>query len=298
MRTLFEIFTHELRAALRTRRFIVTAVVFVVLAALGAFTTFIGIRATQEVVISELVATGMNEAAAIEVVASQGANAAESVFENVGPGWSQFAAPLRLSLVVPVFLLMALWFMPWAILAASADLFASDLRARTLTFWSMRVPRSTLVVARIAAQSVVIVSSTLLMGVVTTVIGALALHGFALHRALAGFGYATLMILPYAVTIIAITAWASAGTRSTVGAFARAFGAVVLLALCGAPQHVFDEDSPFYVLRHARVLNPGWWADGLWAADLGVLAPTLLAYAAFVVAFTLLAIWRLGRQDL
>lgn len=196
MSAIVEIAVHELRAALRTRRLIVTALLFVVVGTLAATGYFIALRQAQQIAVDTLVANGVPELAAWEGLRSQTDEIAIAVFERVGPGWDNYAAPLKLAYVVPVFLLIALGGVPLMVTGASFDLFASDLRSRTLCYWSMRVPRRTLVLARILSQITVIAGAILLVGLITTVLGAFLVHEFSVSRALAGFGYATLLVLP------------------------------------------------------------------------------------------------------
>ncbi len=297
---LSEIIRHEILAALRTRRLVVTVGLFVLFAALGALATFTAIREAQRVAIEALAAQGIPAEMATVALNEQSDEIARSVLENVGPGWENYAAPLRLSMVVPVYFVVALGLLPLLVLSASFDLFSSDLRARTLCYWSMRVPRRTLVVGRVIAQCAIIGIALLAVGAVTTIMGALMVRGFAPLHAAAGFGYATALLLVPAATWISVVAFASASTRSPMAAAAFALLLYVAIWSLGIPQHFVDEadGTLLAALAGLGMLTPGYWADGLWSAQLQKLVPSIVALGAIGAAGTAAAAWRLGRHDL
>lgn len=295
---LLEIVSHELSAALRTRRMIVTAVLFVGIGSLAALFYFVALREAQQVAIAALAEQGVPPEMVAELLRNQSDEIAMAVLDRLGPGWDAFAPPLKLAYVVPVFFAIALGGLPWMVAGASFDLFASDLRARTLCYWSMRVPRRTLVLGRVIAQLVVIGAAILCVGLVTTVLGATLMADFSAVRALAGFGYATCLLLPPAAAYVAIVAFASSLTRSPLAAGALSVGLLLGLSMLRIPQHIIEEGSPGAVLHHLRLLSPGWWTDGLWAASPVALLGSIAAYSAFAIVFTALAAATLRRHDL
>lgn len=277
---------------------IVTALLFVGIGSLAALFYFVALREAQQVAIATLADQGVPPEMVAQLLREQSDEIAMAVLDRLGPGWDAFAAPLKLAYVVPVFFAIALAGLPWMVAGASFDLFSSDLRARTLCYWSMRVPRRTLVLGRVLAQLLVIGAAILCVGLVTTVMGATLIEDFSALRALAGFGYATCLLLPPAAAYVAIVAFASSLTRSPLAAAALAVGLLMGLAMLRIPQHVIEDGSPGAILHHLRLLSPGWWTDGLWAAAPMDLLGSLAAYVAFAVGFTALAAASLRRHDL
>ncbi len=298
---LVELIRHELEIALRTRRVLVVALLYLGAALLGGMLVVWGLSKAEALIVEQAQAQGSISADEVRaLIAENGEQALRDALDSFDVEVDDLAQPLTNSVVAPVFFWCSLAFLPFLIVLTTFDTFASDLQARSLCFITLRTARWQTVVARLASQ-------TLIFSIVTA-LAAAALFGFAVWRldslaapqAMTSWAYGVALLVPYGAAYVAVTTFCSASTPKPMGALIRAVGLLIALRLCSLPDSLIDDDAAphWLALRFLRYVSPAWYHDGMWQAVGLDLALSIAAYVTFTATFGTLAVVVIGRRDL
>lgn len=274
----------DLDVGLRTRRFLLLAVLFVGFATLAAGAGVLVLdRIEAEIVRAAGIPT--NEDGEVDPELRQ------AIFDEIGEGFEEQtlsrAPALRTSVVSIVGFWMTRAALPLLLLLAFSDIVSGDLRRRTLCYDTTRVSRPAWLAARVAAQAAL---SWLLIAVTLLLLyagGSLMLLSWETDDAVAAALSTAARLLPFHLFCVCTIAWASSTTRSATGALLRGaatFGALFLgLFILDA---IVDRMELPTALTHVEWLNPGHHAAKLWMAD-GALAGAIALLAFSAMAFAL-----------
>ncbi|MBW2275389.1 MAG: ABC transporter permease [Deltaproteobacteria bacterium] len=299
LRTLIEIARHELVVALRTRRALMGAALYLGAASIGGLAYARIVRRIEQTAIDVIQSqSGMDSAQAAEAVRLN----AESGYQDVlawfaGVPIDELAPSLVGSPVLPMFLWCSLSFLPFLILLTSFDQLASDLQARSLCYSTLRARRSEILLGKALAHTAIFVVLTAASSVVLLLIAGSAFASGSFSEAVPGMLRIWLLLIPFGITYLGITSFSSVIARQPFSALLLAIGIAALLRMLswlgGLP-----EGHPLALLRPLEWMSPAMHQSGFWRAGIAAPAGSALAYAVIGGAFLLAAAAQLERRDL
>lgn len=289
-----ELVRHDLRAALRSRRLVVLALLFFLVGLSASLIITESVRTLQQQIIETLVAQGVPEAIIQERLINATEERTLAFVADLDDNFERYAEPLRTSITLVVFFWLALALCPWLVALSSFDLFASDLRQRTFAYSTLRVSRTQLTLSRLLSQLLVIsavFALTALAFLATTVI---RLPTYAQNLSVLGFVWCLVALAVYAAPWVTLAGAVSASTRSPAASLTGTL--LILLALPLLRLAPFAAESlgapPIAWLLH---LHPPTWKAGLWygiATEGLVSVGVLLAFTAALAALALASLRR------
>jgi ABC-type transport system involved in multi-copper enzyme maturation permease subunit len=285
-----EVARHELATAVRTARAIWVAAIYLGSAVLGGIAlVFVVWRIEQEVV-----AQGANP----ETLSVIGEPAVQKLLAwFTGVPAAELAEVFQSSVIVPAFFWGSLFFLPLLILLTSFDQVASDLQLRSICYSALRVSRPAILLGKLLAQTVVFVGLTVVASLVWFGLSVALLDSFSWGDAVGGFVRVTLLLVPFGLTYLSISAFFSTLVRQPIAALFGALGIVVILWVFGWFGAI-PSDHPTAWLRTLQHLSPSNYEAGLWMAGWAGPLTSVAAYSGFALMFLAAATWVLGRRDL
>jgi hypothetical protein len=290
-----ELLRHDLEVGLRTRRFLMLAVLFMGAAALVGGAGILVLNAIEAQVIEAMgLPTGPDGQLLPEVREQIVAEVGDRVSDQLGD-----RAPALTSSVVA---LVGFWCMraalPFFVLLAFSDIISGDLRRRSLCYDTLRTSRTAWLTARFASQTLLALGLVALTFGALFVAGSLALQSWPLTDALAAWASASVRLVPYLVLCMTLVTLVSCTTSSATVSLVRTFGFGLLwfvgLFIVDAVAEAKVEGAAATVMHHLDVLNPAVHASRLWMRDaveaggastaLLLMSGVLLATAAVVLS--------------
>jgi ABC-type transport system involved in multi-copper enzyme maturation permease subunit len=298
LRDILFIARHELAVAVRTKRALAVAALYLGGAVIGGFAYVRALKFVEESALKMLLDKGANPLAAagtVSIVTDKAYTQMLSFFTGVAS--DRISSSLRDSLTLPAVLWGSLAFLPLVLILTSYDQIASDVASRSLCYTVLRVPRRAVVLGKLAAHAVVSCVLVLAAGGVMIGLGQALLSSADWGDTLLGLGRVWLLLIPYALCYLGLSALGSSLARQPGTALFDCFGLMVLLRLAGALDSI-PESHALAFLRHLHWLSPAGYQSGMWEA--GLLAPlsSAAAYLLFAMAFVWLAVKRLEARDL
>jgi ABC-type transport system involved in multi-copper enzyme maturation permease subunit len=297
MKSILEIARHELNAAIRTKRAIWIGVLYLGSAILGGLAFVMSVRFIEKEVLAKI-ASQSGTGAATDRLALLSAPAYQKLaafFAGVEP--EQVALSFRNAVVVPFFFWGSLIFLPFLILFTSFDQVAADLQSRAILYSTIRARRTAILLGKALAQATLFVIVTVVGAAGLTLLATALLESFALAEALPAIGRMVALLIPFGLTYLAISSFASVLTKQPFPALLLAFSIMVFLRVLSWVT-IIPEDHPLAVLRLVQWLSPSTYQRGLWLDDIWGPLSSVGAYAAFTVAFMSFAALILRRRDL
>jgi ABC-type transport system involved in multi-copper enzyme maturation permease subunit len=299
IRTILEIARHEIWAALRTRRFLWIAGVYLGCVLLGGVLLFSLASIVERWLVGSLVEQGADPSKAADMLAL----ASEPAYQKIAAWFAdtdrniQVASSLSSSIVLLLFFWLLLKFLPFLILLTSFDQVSGDLQSRSICFSTLRARRRDILYGKMLAQTAVFMAVTGIGFVVLGVTGAVALEEVTASDVFLGMARMWLALLPFGVCYLAMSAAASSFFREPFVALIAAFALILFLwgiQLFGG----FGASESLAWLRHVELLSPASYEDGLWLSGLTAPAAAAAAHIGFALVFVAAATWRLGGRDL
>ncbi|MBI5508065.1 MAG: ABC transporter permease subunit [Deltaproteobacteria bacterium] len=287
---------HELAVAVRTRRALFVSALYLGAAILGGLAFVVLVRFFEHEVVARLSAQGMGGPAAnLDVLGAEAYQKLAAFFAGVEP--EAVAASFKNAVVVPFFFWGSLVFLPFLIVLSSFDQVAGDLQSRAILYPTLRARRLAILLGKVAAQLVLLVAVSIAGAVALVAIAALMLRGFSVVQALPAVARMVVLLVPFGLSYLAITAFASVSTKQPFAALFGAFAIMVALRVLGF-MSVIPEDHPAAWLRPLTWLSPSTYQSGLWLDDLSGPLSSVAAYLGFAAVFLTLAALVLERRDL
>jgi ABC-type transport system involved in multi-copper enzyme maturation permease subunit len=299
LRTLIEIARHELVVALRTRRALMGAALYLGAASIGGLVYARIVRRIEQAAIGVIQSqSGMDSSQAAETLRLN----AESTYHDLlawfaGIPIEELAPSLVGSPVLPMFLWCSLSFLPFLILLTSFDQLASDLQARSLCYSTLRARRAEIVLGKALAHAVIFIVLTAASSVVLLLIAGSAFASGSFSEAVPGMLRLWLLLIPFGLTYLGLTSFCSVTARQPFSALLLAIGIAALLRMFSWLGSL-PEGHRLALLRPLEWLSPAIHQGGFWRAGLAAPAGSALAYLVIGAAFLVLAAWQLERRDL
>lgn len=219
LRDAWLIASFDLRESLRTRRALVLAVLYLLIASVSSYTYVKAVSFAAET------RQGMGGSAEAAAALDMAQNAAyQGVLFLLARGDAGIASHLA---TYPVMVLNFVWFsltfLPWLIAMTSYDLIAGELHHRTVRFVALRTSRGAFVVGKVLSQVLLIAVIAGLSMLPVIVVGAAFLRPFD--------AVATVVALAQSWPILALFAFAVLGPVALASQLARGPGAARALAI-------------------------------------------------------------------
>ena len=296
--SILEVARHELVTALRTARAVWVAAIYLGSAILGGTALVLAIWRIESEVVERLVGQGVDPDEAADTLSVMG----EPAFQKLSSWFTgvpaeELATVFQSSLILPAFFWGSLAFLPFLILLTSFDQVASDLQLRSICYSALRVSRISILLGKALAQTAIFVGLTAVASLVWVGLAAALLQSFSFADAVLGLSHVTLLLIPYGLCYLAISAFCSTLVRQPVAALFGAFGIAAILRVAGWFAAV-PEDHPASWLRLLEYLSPASYHEGLWMAGFAGPLGSTAAYVGYTLVFMSAAAWMLGRRDL
>jgi ABC-type transport system involved in multi-copper enzyme maturation permease subunit len=296
---LVQVITEELWLALRTRRLIVLLVMYVVLALLISGATVFSLRKAEGIALQEIAARGIPPDMARDLLASTMERGVDEVARLLAKEPEDFHSLFRTSLPLAAFFLLATSVIPLGTLVVSFDLFASDLRARSFCFATLRYRRRDILLGRVIAHTATLAVANSIAAAIIVVMSGALLTNFQLGSALQGAAWCSFLLLFMCAAFVGISTFASVSTRRPGVALAIGFGILLIMAFVRIPGSVAGLMGPEWQwMTDITRLVPRGWYGGLWSSHLGETVAALFVYCVYAVGFVLLALRRFSKEDL
>lgn len=296
---LVQVIREEFWLALRTRRLIVLLVMYVVLALLISGATVFSLREAERIAMQEIAARGIPPDMARDLLTSTMERGIDEVARLLSKEPEDFHPLFRTSLPLAAFFFLATTVIPFGTLVASFDLFASDLRARSFCFATLRYRRRDIVLGRVIAHTATLAVANSIAAAIIVVMSGALLTNFQLGSALQGAAWCSFLLLFMCAAFVAISAFASVNTRRPGVALAMGFGIFLAMAFVRIPGSLVGLMGPEWQwMAHVPRLVPWGWYGGLWSSHPGETALSLAVYSAYAAGFVLLALNRFSKEDL
>lgn len=295
--TIVEIARHELMIALRSRRAVAVAILYLASALVGSLVYAAAVAFIEKQAIGLLTAQGadpLSAAGALSLAGQQAYQQLVAFFAGVGP--DELSTALASSPILPPVLWGSLTFLPFLIVISSYDQLASDIGSRSICYSVVRVPRHAVLLGKLCAQTVLFVAVTVVASLVLFAVASAYLQSLDIAQTALGLGHVWLLLLPYGLCYLGLSAFCSASVRQPSMALFTALGLMVALRLAGWFEAI-PIDDPHAPLRYLHWLSPASYLSGLWRAGTGPLV-SACAYLAFTAAFVGLAARALAGRDL
>jgi len=296
--SILEIARHELMTALRTARALWVGAIYLGSAVLGGTALILAIWRIETEVAERLVAQGADPADAADTLSVM----SEPAFQKLSAWFTgvpadQLAEVFKNSLIVPAFFWGSLAFLPFLILLTSFDQVASDLQLRSICYSALRASRPAILLGKGLAQTTIFVGLTAIASLVWVGLAAVMLESFSFTDAVAGLLHVTLLLIPYGLCYLAISAFCSTLVRQPIAALFGAFGIATILRVVGWFSAV-PESHPASWLRSLEYLSPASYHEGLWMAGFAGPLGSTAAYLGYTLVFMAAATWILRRRDI
>jgi ABC-type transport system involved in multi-copper enzyme maturation permease subunit len=289
---------HELVIAIATRRAVAAAGLYLVTALLAGIGYVKSLQGMQRQAAQMLAERGANPTQAAEAVSRATHEAYEKlVVFFAGTSDLPVAASLTDSLILPAFLWGSLAFLPFLVVLTSFDVIAGDLQARSLCYSVLRAPRIAILLGKLLAQAALFVGLSVVASLALLGVAASLLDNFEIFSALPGLVRVWLVLLPYGICYLSLSAFCSAALRQPTLALIAAFGVMVALRILGLFAHI-PEGHALAPLRYLRWLSPAQYQSGLWEAGLAGPLFSVVAYLTFAALFLVFATRVLDGRDL
>ena len=296
---LVQVIAEEFWLALRTRRLIVLLVMYVLLALLVSGVTVFSLREAERLALEEISQRGIPPEMARELLNDTMERGVDEVARLMDKEPTDFHPLFRTSLPLAMFFFMATTVIPFGTLAASFDLFSSDLRARSFCFATLRYRRRDILLGRVIAHTATLAIANTIAAAIFIVMAGALLTNFQLGPALHGAAWTSLLLVFMCAAFVGISTYASVSTRRPGIAFAIGFGIFLLMALVRIPGGLataFGDEWQW--MSNVPKLVPYGWYSGLWSSHLSDTVAALLVYTVYAVGFVLLALRRFSKEDL
>jgi ABC-type transport system involved in multi-copper enzyme maturation permease subunit len=210
----------DLRESMRTRRAVVLAVLYLLIASISSYTYVKAVGFAQEA--KQGIGAGSTEAAVALDMAQN--TAYQGLLFVLAGGDTAVAAHLATyPAMVLIFVWFSLGFLPWLIAMTSYDLIAGELHLRTVRFVALRTSRGAFVLGKLLSQVLLVAAIAGLSMLPVLVIGALFLRPFD--------AVATVLSLLQSWPILALFAFAVLGPVTFASQLVRGPGAARALAI-------------------------------------------------------------------
>ena len=293
-----EIARHELALVLRTRRAAALLILYLATAAVSGLAYVLMVRFIEQQALALLIGGGMSPTAAegaLHLGSNQAYTQLVAFFAGVAP--ESIDPLIRDSVVLPALLWGSLAFLPFVIVLTSFDQVAADLASRSILYSVLRAPRHVVLLGKMAAQTVLFTVLTVAAALILMVIASTFLQTFVPAAALAGAMRIALLLVPYGICYLGMSALASSSVRQPTLALFAAIAIMLALRLVGLCVYI-PADSNYAWLRFLAYLSPARYHDGLWQSGLAGPLTSSAVYLALGGIFTALAAWRLAERDL
>jgi ABC-type transport system involved in multi-copper enzyme maturation permease subunit len=296
---LVQVVAEEFWLALRTRRLIVLLAMYVLLALLVSGVTVFSLREAERLALEEISERGIPPEMARQLMTDTMERGVDEVARMMDKEPSDFHPLFRGSLPLAVFFFMATSVIPFGTLAVSFDLFASDLRARSFCFATLRYRRRDILLGRVIAHTTMLVVANSIAAAIFIAMAGTLLTSFQLGPALQGAAWTSFLLLFMCAAFVGISAFASVSTRRPGIAFAIGFGIFLLMAILRIPGGLASALGPEWQwMSNVPKLVPYGWYGGLWSSHLSETAIALAVYTLYAVGFVLLGLRRFSKEDL
>lgn len=209
----------DLRESLRTRRAVVLAVLYLLIASISSYTYVKAVSFAEEA--KQLAAGGTEASAALDMAQN---TAYQGLLLLLAGGDTSVAAHLATyPAMVLIFVWFSLSFLPWLIAMTSYDLIAGELHLRTVRFVALRTSRGAFVVGKLLSQVLLVAAIAGLSMLPVILIGALFLRPFDV--------VATVTSLIQSWPILALFAFAVLGPVTFASQLVKGPGAARALAI-------------------------------------------------------------------
>jgi hypothetical protein len=273
-----ELLRHDLDVGLRTRRFLLLAVLFLGASGLVGGAGILALNVVEAKVIESLaLPTGPDGELLPEV--------REQLLAEVGDRFAEQVSDRAPSLTSSVVALVAFWSMraalPFFLLLAFSDIVSGDLRRRSLCYDTVRTSRTAWLTARFTSQSLLAFGVMSLTFAALFIAGSLALASWGFTEAVVAWGSASIRLLPYLLLCLALVTLVSCTTASATVALVRSFGFgmawFIGFYILDAIAEAKVDGVAAGVAHRIDLLNPAVYASDLWLSDHGAAATSMLA---------------------
>ena len=298
LKSILEIARHELNAAIRTKRAIWIAILYLGSALLGGVAFVVFVRFIERDVLAKLAERSGGAGTAADrfaLLRDPAIQKAAAYFAGVAP--EQLAESFRNAVIVQFFFWGSLIFLPFLIVFTSFDQVAADLQSRAILYSTLRARRVAILLGKGLAQLALFVAVTLLGALGLTLLATSVLETFSLADALPALFRMVLLLIPYGLTYLAISSFASVLTKQPFPALLAAFGIMAFLRVSSWVT-IIPEEHPLAILRYIQWLSPSTYQRGFWLDDLWGPMGSVGAYLTFTALFTGFAALILRRRDL
>lgn len=212
----------DLRESMRTRRAVVLAVLYLLIASISSYTYVKAVAFAEEAKQDVVGAAGSAEAAIALDMAQN--TAYQGLLFLLAGGDAAIAAHLATyPAMVLIFVWFSLSFLPWLIAMTSYDLIAGELHLRTVRFVALRTSRGAFVLGKLLSQVLLVAAIAGISMLPVLVIGGLFLRPFDV--------VATILSLLQSWPILALFAFAVLGPVTFASQLVRGPGAARALAI-------------------------------------------------------------------
>lgn len=211
--------------ALKTKRLLVVALVYVGAAILGSLAYSYALREIESAALSALDQTGMDpiRAAAAYTLTSNTAYTQLVAF-FAGASVEDLSASVLQSAPVPVYFWASLTFLPFLVALTSFDLIQGDLNHRTLCYTTLRASRRSIVLAKFGAHLLMLTVVSGLAATAFVVMTTVMVESVGLGTTLPGMVRVWMFLIPVGSAYLALTALMSTLTKRAAAALAFAVG--------------------------------------------------------------------------
>lgn len=210
----------DLRESLRTRRAVVLAVLYLLIASISSYTYVKAVSFAEEAK-QDLAAGGAEASAALDMAQN---TAYQGLLLLLAGGDASVAAHLATyPAMVLIFVWFSLSFLPWLIAMTSYDLIAGELHLRTVRFVALRTSRGAFVIGKLLSQVLLVAAIAGVSMLPVILIGALFLRPFDV--------VATVTSLIQSWPILALFAFAVLGPVTFASQLVKGPGAARALAI-------------------------------------------------------------------
>lgn len=307
MNRFIECVRHELEVAVRTRRVLVLAGVYIAAALFGSYMISRVLESAAEQFVEVTVGAEMTDEQRATVSEGLQAHASEmldDVFEASGVPPDEVAPALRASPHAAIYFWCSLLFLPWLTLLTTFDGVSTILRDRTLCYSTLRASRSTLIGAKYVAQVGLILGIAGLANVAAFLLAWQTSEVVSLAGAVKSGLWCAFASSSFVMAYVGLAQFCSSTTTKPLSALVRGVLLMLLLRLFRLPAwgvelDVLPGDGPIGVIaRVLRVFSPRTHVSGLWHNLDLALFTSIGAYALFAAAFVALSLRTVSRRDL
>lgn len=294
MGSLLERFRHDLETALRTRRLVVLAVLYVSAALVTAFAAFLLLRRAHEFVADVLEADPEEVGASLDEALAMATP--EIVAALFGSTVDQVDPALAASLPMAMLVIGTLAFVPWLGVLTAFDGLSTPVERRSLCYLTARISPASMAVARGLALAAGLTAVTLVCGALLFGVGTMLLPVPEVGAGVVALLRSVPLLALFITAFTGVVLTASSVVRHPFAALALSGFLVLLVSLL--PVFAAVEGGVLAALGHLSFLSPYRWVGGMHAMGWGAWLGSAGALAALSVFWLGVPALVLGRRRL